>query len=460
MVQERAEALHKKLSSGKDCEEEARRLAKEVVSIPDAMLQACIGNRSTSTPACPKSLRALLEAKANPHALDQMTKGPLLHTACWHGNVDVVKLFLEFKADIEVKEPRMHTPPLNTALAAGSANVCLELLKLQASVQWQHTDGASALHVAVAWIASSHNSNLRLPPVGEEPRAVIAMILHNGGDPTQTEGMSKSALRAKGMTPLESFLREVAMSPWRTHEQIGTQFDETAKRIHLLLEQGQKAVILKNDGNAAFKKGKYQEALKAYAEARAIWDKADIRGHHSAVLWSNEAMCHRKTEDWAQCRQACEQGLSHFCMEGIRTKLQECLKDAAESEAKAAEAKERAAAAQREEEQEQEGKPAQRLRRPATQLKGGFLGSEHPDKPIYPEEGSKQGRVEKPGPFICPFYDAQEAGMVDGVDGWKDREKRRLHQLDTELVNEGYMSADLLDPLESFDLINRYPQNA
>lgn len=48
--------------------------------------------------------------------------------------------------------------------------------------------------------------------MGEEPRAVIAprpsakmlrdeaMMLHNGVDPTQTEGMSKGAHRSEGVT--------------------------------------------------------------------------------------------------------------------------------------------------------------------------------------------------------------------------------------------------------------------
>jgi len=450
MAQERAEALRAKLSRGKDCEEEVRQFAKQVVSIPDGFVHATLGNRAKETPACPNSLRALLEARADPNANDPMTGGGLLHTACWQGSAECVKLMLDFGADIETKEPRMHTPPLNTALAAGSAKVCLELLNRNASVQWQHTDGATALHVAVAWIASSHNSQLRLPPVGEEPRAVIAMCLHNGADPTQTEGMTKSATRGTGMTPLETFRREVARSPWRSHEQIGAKFDETAKRIHTLLEQGERAVRLKNDGNAAFKRLKYEDALKAYAEARAVWLAADIRGHHSAVLWSNEAACHRKTEDWTTCRSACEQGLTHYCTAAIRKKLEDCLKDATEQEAKAEAL--RAAG-----EEVKKAPPAPVQRKPASRLKGGFLGEDCPEEPLYEPGGSRQGKVDNPGPFICPFNDAQEAGMVDGVDGWKDRETRRLQALDQELVREGLMSPDLLDDPKSVYYINRLP---
>lgn len=346
----------------------------------------------------------------------------------------------------------MNTPPLNTALAAGNAKVCLELLNKNANVQWKHHDGATPLHVAVAWIASSHNSNLRLPPVGEEPRAVIAMILHNGADPTQTEGMTKSAQRATGMTPLESFLREVSQSPWRNHEELGAKFDQTAKMIHTLLEQGEKAVKLKKQGNTAFGSKKYEEALKAYAEARSIWKTADIRGHHTAVLWSNEATCHKKMEDWEGCRQACQQGLTHFCAASIRTKLEDCLKEAEEQAAKAA-----ARAALPEEEREKlaaaKATPAV-PRRPPTKLQEGFLAEEEA-QPLYGPEGSRQGTVVNPGPFICNFNDAQEAGFVDGVDGWKDRKKLEEHALDQELVREGLMAPDLLDSIDNLDLINR-----
>lgn len=80
--------------------------------------------------------------------MDPLTEGPGIHSACWHGTLEVVKLLLDFKADLEAKEPKMETPPLNTAIAAGNAPVCLELLNRHADVHWKHHDGATALHVA------------------------------------------------------------------------------------------------------------------------------------------------------------------------------------------------------------------------------------------------------------------------------------------------------------------------
>jgi len=440
-AQAKAQAIHDKLLKGEECPEEAKTLLSQVKKVPDALVQASLGNRPSGIKACPSTLRVLLESQGDPNGQDPMTKSPIIHSACWHGSVDVVRILLDSRADMEAKEDRMKTPPLNTALAAGNAAVCLELLNRNADVLWKHQDGATALHVATAWIASSHNAQLRLPPVGEEPRAVILMMLHNGVDPTQTEGMSRSSTRGTGMTPLEAFRRDIAMSPWRTDEKIGPKFDKTAHQVHTLLEQGERAVKRKHDGNTAFKEKKYEEALKSYGGARQIWEDAGIRGHHTAVLWSNEAVCHKKMENWKECQHACEQGLTHYCSASIQSKLKEGLKEA-EDELK------KIALGQVEE------KPPPKPRKPPTQLKDGFLESQ--EEPLYPS-GSVQGQVTNPGPFICNFEEAKEAGFVDGVDGWKDRMKREEQELDEQLVKEGLLSPDLLDDPKTLDLINRLP---
>jgi len=436
--------LLEQLRAGKDSVEDAESFLAEKTQIPDALVLATIGNRTSNISPCPKALRLLLEGRANPSATDPMTQGPVIHNACYFGTVEVVGLLLEFRADIEAKEPRMKTPPLNTALAAGNAKVCLDLLNRNADVSWKHEDGATPLHVATAWIASAHNAQLRMPPVGEEPRAVIHMMLHNGVDPTQTEGMSKGHNRGTGMTPLESFRREIARSPWRSDEQIGPKFDKTAKLIHQLLEQGEDAVKAKKRGNTAFGERKFAEALDAYADGRRILEKADIRGHHMAVLWSNEATCFKKTESWEKCRHACEQGLTHYCTASIRKKITECLKEATEELDKIAQGIVK------------EPPPQKPPAKPPTKLKDSFL-EEAKDKPLYSEEGSVQGKVHNPGPYICGFEDAKEAGFVDGVDGWKDTMVKEEQALDRQLVKEGLMSPDLLDDPKSLDLINRLP---
>merc|ERR1719188_1498504 len=143
--------------------------------------------------------------------------------------------------------------------------------------------------------------------------------------------MTKSATRSKGMTPLETFRREIQSSPWRNDPQIGPRFDKTAKVVHTILEQGEEAIKLKSQGNKAFGDGRYADALEAYARARKVWEAADIRGHHMAVLWSNEAACHKKASDWDSCIRACEEGIVHYCTSKIRSKLGSTLQEAEEA---------------------------------------------------------------------------------------------------------------------------------
>lgn len=399
-----ANALVAKLQQGEDAMDEAKHFVQYGSSIPDGLVVGCFGLRARGIKSQPDVLAFLLAHKGNPHAEDPMTEGPAIHSACWHGSVEVVKVLLEFKADLEAKEPKMETPPLNTAIAAGNAPVCLELLKRNADVQWKHHDGATALHVATAWIASSHNSDLRMPPTGEEPRKVIAMMLHNGVDPTQTEGMSKGTHRSEGMTPLESFRREIARSPWRTHEQIGRKFDETAKSIHLLLEQAEEAVKLKQTGNKALKEKRYDDALKAWRHAREIWKKADVSGHHVAVLWSNEAICCRQMEDLAAATHAGEEGLKLYALPQIRQKLQHSLEEAKKGpkEKSPEEEKKREELVQLHKEKRQEQKKEwKNLTEKAVVAEGG----------IYGPDGSAQKDYVIPGPFICPMKEAQEMGL-------------------------------------------------
>lgn len=444
-VQEKTQLLLENVQKGEDNVEAAQEFLKHGPAIPDTLILACVGNRATGVQACPDVLRTLLEGKGNPNAIDQLTQGPVLHSASWHGSHEAVRALLDFRADIEAQERQMKTPPLNTALAAGNAKVCLELLNRNADVLWTHHDGATALHVATAWISSAHNAQLRMPPMGEEPRAVISMMLHNGVDPTQCEGQTKSATRGMGMTPLETFRRQIASSPWRSDPNVGQKFDKNAKVIHTLLEQGEQAVKLKTQGNKAFAERRYEDARKLYAEARGIWKTSDIRGHHSAVLYSNEAACYRKIEAWEKSREAANEGLTHYCSAKIRKKLEDLVAGADTELANIA------AGIIKE-------KPEPPPRKPPTKLEEGFIDKANAaDKPLYDEEGSKQGKVDNPGPFICGFEDAKEAGFVDGVDGWKDKMVRDEQALDKELVKTGMMSADLLDDPKDVKFINPLP---
>ena len=108
----------------------------------------------------------------------------------------------------------------------------------------------------------------------------------------------------------------------------GPKFDKTARSVHTLLEQSEKAVVLKQKGNKEFAAHNWDGAKKAYAEARAIFEAAQIRGHHMAVLWSNEAKCAIKQEDWDLAIECCDAGLEHYATKKIRDKLAASLEEA------------------------------------------------------------------------------------------------------------------------------------
>jgi len=437
-----AEVVHQKLQRGKECVPDALNFVASGAFVPVQLIEASFGVRHNNINPCPETLRILLEHTGNPNDKDSVSQGPLIHRACWEGHVDVVKVLLEFRADIEAMEQKMMTPPLNTALAGGNAKVCLELLNRNADVQWKHQDGATALHVTCAWIASSHNAQLRTPPLGEEPRAVIAMMLHNGVDPTSPEGMTRSAGRGKGMTPLESFQREIQNSPWRRDPNVGPKFDQTAAAVNRLLEQSETAVKKKNEGNQLFKVSKYSEAIRLYAEARKIWLAADIRGHHVAVLFSNEAACHKKNKEWVECQKSCNEGLTHYCTEKIRRKLEDSLKESVDEAAAEARG-------------EVKPTPAPVPRKPASKLEGGFLSEEFaPEREFYPTGSVQGGTGKSPGPFICGFQDALHAGFVDGCDGDKDKARKEEQALDKQLCKEGYLDPELVTTSDKLDLIN------
>jgi hypothetical protein len=405
-AQEKAQALLDELRKGHDNQEVCRDFLAAGTSIPDVLVTAALGNRVQQIDSCPRVLRLLLEGRANPHAEDSMGQSKLavIHTACYHGTLEVVQTLLEFRADMESKDPTMKTPPLNTALAAGNAKVCLELLNRNADVQWTHQDGATALHVAAAWISSSHNSHLRMPPIGEEPRAVIAMMLHNGVDPTQTEGMSKGANRSTGMTPLETFRREIARSPWRSDEKIGAKFDRQAQTIYTLLEQGEEATKLKQQGNKAFKEKRNEDALKAWAQARKTWETAEVRGYHMAVLWNNEALCRRQTGDAEGSKAACNEGLTHYASKTIRDKLEHNLAECSKAPPELTEEEKEKVTEKVEQRKEKKVKQKEEekdISKKVVDSQGG----------IYGEEGSAQKDYKVPGTFICPMDEAQKMGL-------------------------------------------------
>lgn len=405
--------LYQRLASGSESVGELEQFLR-AGGRPGDMVLATLGNREQEAKPCPRSLEFLLEARVDPNLVDQRLGSPLLHVAGWMSSIpEPASLLLKFKADLELGEQgQPGTPALNTALAAGNAPVALLLLRARANVQWKHEDGATALHVATAWISDAERAGRRMPPCGEEPVEVVSLLMHNGVDPLQREGV-------KGLTPLDGFRESMKVSPWLRNQvqgKAGTELEEKVRRtfekVHALMVAAEEAARLKATGNQAFSAGKLEEAMKAWAEGRRLLQRESISGHPLAVLWSNEAMCLKKKGDLEGCRSACEQGLGLFCSEAVRKKLQHNLAESAAG-AKAAAEETRptpscgekgspeaagAAVAAAAIKQEPKGKespsePRQKRKEAAGGLKGGFLKSiGESSKPMYGSKGSVQGK--------------------------------------------------------------------
>merc|ERR1719379_2300567 len=97
------------LKSGKEVEKEVRELMKN--SKPSAtMAIACVGSRGPAgkiVPCCPKSLQVLLDAGLDPNVSDpdpHRGRTSILHLACWNDALSCVRVLLDAKADINIKE--------------------------------------------------------------------------------------------------------------------------------------------------------------------------------------------------------------------------------------------------------------------------------------------------------------------------------------------------------------------
>lgn len=250
---------------------------------PNDLVVSTFGNREVMARPCPRSLDVLLKAKADPNHVDTRLGSPFLHIAAWMGTPEIVTLLLEHRADIEMGEQGSPTtPPLNTALAGGNAPVVLLLLRRHANAQWRHKDGASALHVAAAWLSDSRGGNKpsRKPPIGDEPQEVISTLLRYGADPSLREGM-------QGLTPLDAFREGVQRSPWMRDEKTADGFKRSSDRILAMLAAGDVAMKHKLRGNKAFSEGRNEDAPGGIAAARCD-GKGTSSEEGGAVLEHNE----------------------------------------------------------------------------------------------------------------------------------------------------------------------------
>lgn len=382
------EVLRAKLQSGQECETESMEFITNGGS-PDDLLLPALGNRDTKAAPCLRTLRTLLEWRGNPNIMDSNMGSPAIHLAAWHSSAEAVALLLDAGANLEAGEQGGETPPLNTALAAGNAKVALMLLSRKANVQWKHPDGATCLHVAAAWLTDSDGARRRMVPQGDDPRALVAALLHNGVDPTQREGM-------RGLTPFDAWRGSLPRSPWIAgDEKLKLEFTKSAEEVTRLLAAADDAMKKKVKGNKALQEKRYDEALEEWSTGRRLLEAEGLSGHHVAVFWSNQAICYKAMGDMQRCQSASQEGLTHYCSHSVRSKLEKHAADSASEmdgmpwgnpleppKKPQAEAEPLAPPAP---------KPKPRPKTTETQMKKGFLSDKKGD--LYGPDGSVQGQL-------------------------------------------------------------------
>ena len=96
------------------------------------------------------ALRKRLEQSADPN--ERFRNSTLLHWACQEGHLKIVRLLIEFGAEVNVSDEEGFTP-LVIAAGAGYNSIVRELLKAGADANARvhgNSDG-TALHLACAW---------------------------------------------------------------------------------------------------------------------------------------------------------------------------------------------------------------------------------------------------------------------------------------------------------------------
>jgi len=355
--------------------------------------------------------------------------GCLSHTMAWNGTVDIMKKLLEMKAPM-TNDPHLKVPPMNSALASGNFHVAMLLINHKMDCTWRHTDGASALHASMAWIAENNGHEHRDPPVGDRPETLIRALISCGADPSLRESLSTMPnqgphRRSQGMTPLQQLEISKSRSPWYAHSATKETYQGQVDNIATLLKTCEKAAGFKNYGNELFKRGEYAPAVENYKKCLIELERVNVKDHHIAVLHSNLCACYRKmpgkVEDFGKTARA---GLDHWATDKIRKKLMQHLQDARAF-------REREAApcwwAELPSTITNHVKLRRRFRKPRS-MPQGFLvdANKSSEAPVlYPEGSSCAKDWKYPGPLICPAPEAQRLG-------WMPKNQREWWDADSE----------------------------
>jgi ankyrin repeat protein len=175
----------------------------------------------------------LLESGANPDIADDSGTTPL-HTAAHVGNYEAVKLFLNYRVSLELKDEYFGRTPLHWAAKGWHANIVWLLLLRGADPNARDNKGRTPLHLAV-----------QTKPCVD----VAKILLEAGGDPNIQD--------AYGRTPLHYAV-----------------FHDNPRIISLLLRYGADPNIKDNEGKTPLDLARSRGKMKA-AEAVV---KAKSRG--------------------------------------------------------------------------------------------------------------------------------------------------------------------------------------
>jgi DnaJ family protein C protein 7 len=147
------------------------------------------------------------------------------------------------------------------------------------------------------WQLMRGESHLRMGGVnslGEAQNIAMSLLRHNNQDP--------EALVLRGRALYAQGENEKALQHFRQALNCDPDMKSAVKNLRMV----QKLERLKQDGNAAFKSGRYQEAIDKYTQALDV-DAAN-KNTNSKIL-QNRALCNSKLKKWSNAISDCDKAL-------------------------------------------------------------------------------------------------------------------------------------------------------
>jgi DnaJ family protein C protein 7 len=130
--------------------------------------------------------------------------------------------------------------------------------------------------------------------LGEAQNVAMSLLRYNNQDP--------DALVLRGRILYAQGENDKAVQHFRQALACDPDFKAAVKYLRMV----QKLDRMKSEGNAAFKSGRYQEAIDTYTQALQV-DPSN-KGTNSKIL-QNRALCHSRQKSWKQAIADCEKAL-------------------------------------------------------------------------------------------------------------------------------------------------------